>query len=57
MYSSADLVCLRFWSPAHAFPVTSESEKASLRAVVNAAAVPRLYPPSFLAFSVRNNFF
>ena len=39
------------------FPATSEGEKVSLRAVVNAAAVPRLYPPSFLAFSVRNDFF
>ena len=56
-YSSADLVCLKFRSPAWAFPVMSEGEKASLRAVVNAAAVPRLYPPSFLVFSVRNDSF
>ena len=51
-YSSANPVCLRFWSPAHTFPATSEGEKASLRAVVNAAAVPRLYSPSFMAFLV-----
>ena len=55
-YSSADPVCLKFWSPAHAFPVMSEGKKASLRAV-NAAAVPKLYPPSFLAFLVRNDSF
>ena len=33
-YSSVDPVCLRFQSPAHAFPATSEGKKASLRAVV-----------------------
>ena len=57
MYLSVDLACLRFQSPACAFLAMSENKKAFLRAVVNAAAVPRLYHLSFLAFSVRNDSF
>ena len=56
-YSSADLVCLMFWSPACAFSAMSEGENTSLGVVVNAVAVPRLYPPSFLVFLVRNDSF